>query len=38
MEKGKKTTAPQQAEQQNMNFAKTQLTSPAFKSVQGGME
>lgn len=38
MEKGKKTTAPQQAEQQNMNFAKTQLNSPVFKSVQGGME
>lgn len=38
MEKGKKATAPQQAEQQNMNFAKTQLNSPVFKSVQGGME
>lgn len=38
MEKGQKKDAPKQAEQQNMNFAKTQLTSPAFKSVQGGME
>lgn len=38
LEKGKKKDAPQQAEQQNLNFAKSQINSPAFKSVQGGME
>lgn len=38
LEKGKKKDTPQQAELQNLNFAKSQLNSPAFKSVQGGME
>lgn len=37
MEKGHKKDAPKPLEQ-NLQYAKSQISSPAFKSVQGGME
>ena len=41
MEKGKKKNAPSESTpvaQSNLNYAKTQLDSPAFKAIQGGVQ